>query len=286
MATFTNQATLIFNGQSTSSNVTTGELITGLTLTKTAIVGEYGRGDNVSYIVTVTNAGGAVTGATLTDDLGAYTVGTTTVYPLSYVAGSLLYYQNGAPATGATAAGGPPLVITGIDIPAGGNVQIIYEATANEYAPLATGSEIVNTAALTGTGVTEPTEDTATVPLTETQVEQALEKRIAALLREVEGVGSCRVMVTLESGTRTVYAADATSSVGADGATAYSESYLTVDTDAGPVGLLLTRIQPTVKGVAVVCDGGGDATVQQRVMQVVTTAFHISERRVCVVKQE
>ena len=163
MATFTNQATLIFNGQSTSSNVTTGELITGLTLTKTAIVGEYGRGDNVSYIVTVTNAGGAVTGATLTDDLGAYTVGTTTVYPLSYVAGSLLYYQNGAPATGATAAGGPPLVITGIDIPAGGNVQIIYEATANEYAPLATGSEIVNTAALTGTGVTEPTEDTATV---------------------------------------------------------------------------------------------------------------------------
>ena len=130
------------------------------------------------------------------------------------------------------------------------------------------------------------TEDTATVTLTETQVEQALEKRIAALLREVEGVGSCRVMVTLESGTRTVYAADTTSSVGADGTTAYSESYLTVDTDVGPVGLLLTRIQPTVKGVAVVCDGGGNAVVQQRVMQVVTTAFHISERRVCVVKQE
>ena len=130
------------------------------------------------------------------------------------------------------------------------------------------------------------TEDTATVTLTETQVEQALEKRIAALLREVEGVGSCRVMVTLESGTRMVYAADVTSSVGADGTTAYSESYLTVDTDAGPVGLLLTRIQPTGKGVAVVCDGGGDAAVQQRVMQVVTTAFHISERRVCVVKQE
>ena len=57
-----------------------------------------------------------------------------------------------------------------------------------------------------------------------------------------------------------------------------------MDTDTGPVGLLITRIQPTVKGVAVVCDGGGNAAVQQRVMQVVTTAFHISERRVCVVK--
>lgn len=133
---------------------------------------------------------------------------------------------------------------------------------------------------------TRTEEKSASVTLTASQVEKALEQRITALLRQVEGVGSCRVMVTLESGTRTVYAADTTSAAGADGAVSYSEHYLTVDTDGGPVGLLLTRIQPTVKGVAVVCDGGGDAAVQQRVIQVVSTAFHISERRVCVVKQE
>jgi stage III sporulation protein AG len=52
------------------------------------------------------------------------------------------------------------------------------------------------------------------------------------------------------------------------------------------VGLLLTRIQPTVKGVAVVCGGADDSAVCQRVVDVVTTAFHISDRRVCVVKQE
>ena len=130
------------------------------------------------------------------------------------------------------------------------------------------------------------TEASDTIILTETQVEQALEKRIAALLRQVEGVGTCRVMVTLECGTRAMYAADTVSATGTDGSGSYSESYLTVDTDSGPVGLLLTRIQPTVKGVAVVCDGGGDAAVQQRVIQVVSTAFHISDRRVCVVKQE
>lgn len=132
----------------------------------------------------------------------------------------------------------------------------------------------------------EKREKSTAVTVTETQVEQALEKRITALLREVEGVGSCRVMVTLESGTQMVYAADTVSSAGADGAASLSESYLTVDTDTGPVGLLLTRIQPTVKGVAVVCDGGDNAAVCQRVIQVVSTAFHISERRVCVVKQE
>lgn len=118
------------------------------------------------------------------------------------------------------------------------------------------------------------------------QVEAALEERITALLRQVEGVGSCRVMVTLESGSRAVYAADTVSATGADGSASLSESYLKVDTDTGPAGLLLTHVQPTVKGVAVVCDGGGNAAVQQRVIQVVSTAFHISERRVCVVKQE
>ena len=70
MATFTNQATLIFNGQSTSSNVTTGELASGLTLTKTSISGDYGRDDHVAYIVTIASTLGAITGATLTDDLG------------------------------------------------------------------------------------------------------------------------------------------------------------------------------------------------------------------------
>ena len=163
MAIFTNQATLIFNGQSTSSNVTTGEILTGLTLTKTAITDTYARDGRVSYIVTISNAGGAVTDAILTDTLGAYPVGATTVYPLTFVDGSLLYYQNGALATGATAAGGPPLVISGIDIPAGGNVQLIYEAATNEYTPFALGSTVVNTATLSGGGIAEPLTDTETV---------------------------------------------------------------------------------------------------------------------------
>ena len=163
MATFTNQATLIFNGQSTSSNVTTGEIITGLTLTKTAISSTYKKDGRVSYIVTVSNAGAAVTNATLTDNLGEYEVGALTVYPLTYVTGSLLYYQNGTLATGATAVGGPPLVITGIDIPAGGNVQLIYEAETNEYTPNALGSTVLNVATLTDYGAGEALIDTATV---------------------------------------------------------------------------------------------------------------------------
>lgn len=129
-------------------------------------------------------------------------------------------------------------------------------------------------------------EEPTAISLTGEQVEKALERRITALLRQVEGVGNCQVMVTLESGERAVYAADTVSAAEADGSSSLSEQYLTVDTAEGPAGLLLTHLQPTIKGVAVVCDGGGNAVIQQRVIRVVTAAFHISERRVCVVPQK
>ncbi len=127
--------------------------------------------------------------------------------------------------------------------------------------------------------------DAPAVAVTAVQVEQALEQRITDLLDTVAGVGRCRVMVTLESGEQTVYAADTVRS-STDSGENLSESYLTVDTAAGPVGLLLTRVQPTVRGVVVVCAGAEDPAVSQRVQAVITTAFHISERRVCVVQQK
>lgn len=117
------------------------------------------------------------------------------------------------------------------------------------------------------------------------QVESALEKRITALIGQVEGVGDCRVMVTLESGSRFVYAADRTYSGKADGGSG-SEKTLIVETDVGPVGLLVTEIQPSVKGVAIVCDGGGDPTVCRQVTGLVCAAFNISSGRVCVAKQQ
>lgn len=131
----------------------------------------------------------------------------------------------------------------------------------------------------------DPLPSTAEVTVTAQQVEQSMERRIGDLLSAVEGVGRCRVMVTLDSDSRSVYAADTTTSVNGEHTTS-GENVLTVDTDTGPVGLLLTRIQPTVKGVVVVCDGGSDPVICQRVAQIITTAFHISDRRVCVVQQK
>ena len=170
MATFYNQATLSYGGVVQNSNITSGEIISGVTLTKTAVSSGYGPGDGVTYVVTIVNAENtAKTGITLTDDLGAYTPigGTTEVVPLTYVNGSIIYYQNGILQTAPTVTAGPPLTVTGIEIPANGNVTLLYEATANAFAPLAAESTITNTATATSTAFAEPLTDTASVAVNE-----------------------------------------------------------------------------------------------------------------------
>lgn len=168
MAIFYNRATISYNGQSLNSNQVSGEILEALTMTKTAISGSYGIGDSVSYAVSIVNSGiTAINGLTLTDDLGAYTVGTSTLVPLSYRDGSVIYYIDGALQPAPTVTTTDNLVITGINIPAGSNATIIYEALANGYAPLAAGSSITNTVTVTGGGIASPLTDTATVPVSE-----------------------------------------------------------------------------------------------------------------------
>ena len=151
MATFYNQATLSYRGGVTNSNVTEGELIEALGATKTAISATYTAGGTVAYAISIINSGAAaVTGASITDDLGGYAFGAGTVYPLDYIDGTIRMFVNGAAVTPPEVTAGPPLTVSGINIPAGANALILYEAAVNGFAPLAPGSTITNTATVTG----------------------------------------------------------------------------------------------------------------------------------------
>lgn len=163
MASFTNQAHLSYNGRSVASNVVTGQMLSPLTLTKTAVVDTYAPTDTVTYVITIVNSGAtAYTDLTLTDDLGAYAAGGQTVYPLSYTPDSAVWFINGTRQADPTASGAP-LVISGLSVPAGGNAVILYEAATTDAAPLAEGSEITNAVTLTGSGIGTPLTAQATV---------------------------------------------------------------------------------------------------------------------------
>jgi hypothetical protein len=144
MATFFNQATLSFRGRLTNSNITVGEIRDTVSITKTALSSGYNAGSNVVYALNINNSGTLPITVTITDNLGEYTVGNITVFPLDYVAGSARIFVNGIEESILSVTSGPPLVFADVTLPAASNVQIYYEATVNGFAPIAEGSTIVN----------------------------------------------------------------------------------------------------------------------------------------------
>ena len=207
MAIFSNQATLTYNGNSTNSNIAYGEILDVLVATKTAVEGTYTPGTLVTYVVTLRNTGtAALTGLTVTDNLGGYTLGGTTVYPLTYETGSVALFTNGVPQPAPAVTAGPPLVITGITVPVGGDVVLVYQARANEYANPTTEGTIVNTVTVTGDGLNAPITATETVT-----AEAAPDLTITKSITPTQVVDNDRVTYTFviqNSGNEAVVATD------------------------------------------------------------------------------
>ena len=157
MAIFSNQATLTYNGTSTNSNVAYGEILEVLSVTKTAVGQSYAPGELITYAVTLQNTGTApLSGITVTDNLGGYDFGGTTVYPLSYQPGSATLFIDGVPQAAPAVVIGPPLIFSGITIPGGSDAVLIYQARVNSYANPGVDGTITNTATVSATGLTAP----------------------------------------------------------------------------------------------------------------------------------
>ncbi len=167
MAQFTNQAQLFYNNNVTNSNIAVGEILEVLSATKTAVRDEYGQNDNVTYVISIINSGNiAFTGLTVTDNLGAYTLGTNTPVPLTYLDGTIQYYVNGVLQAAPAVTSGTNLTISGINVPANGNVTLIYETRTNQFAPLDATGSITNTAVISGAGI-QPITVTETITAVE-----------------------------------------------------------------------------------------------------------------------
>lgn len=156
--TFTNQASLNYNGVTVQSNVAVGAVEGVLAVGKNTAAQDYRTGDVITYVISiVNNSDAAVTGLAVTDDLGAYIFNTGTVQPLNYTADSVQYYSNGVLQPAPTVSTADGLAFSDIAVPANGSVILVYEAEVNEFAPPEVGGVIENTVTVTGTGVCDVT---------------------------------------------------------------------------------------------------------------------------------
>jgi len=129
-----------------------------------------------------------------------------------------------------------------------------------------------------------------------TSYKNEVEQSLTNIISSIEGAGQTKILVTVDSSAELVYATDEKNSLNtnnetkdgspqSDSNTQIENSYITVKlADGTQQTVLLKEIQPKVRGVLVVCSGGDDKVIHQRVLEAVTKALDISSAKVCVTK--
>lgn len=144
------------------------------------------------------------------------------------------------------------------------------------------------------TSTSSSEKNTASITVNMTAYKQELEQSLADIVSSIDGAGTTRVMLTMDTSAELVYATDSKDSQqisNENNGDAEQESsdtqlnYITVRlSDGTEQTVLLKEIQPKIRGVLVVCTGGENTVVYQRVLEAVTKALDISSARVCVTK--
>lgn len=124
----------------------------------------------------------------------------------------------------------------------------------------------------------ETTNDTAYSDYT-----NELEDKLCNIISSMDGVGECKVMITLENSKENVYATDNENKTDSDSASSKDE-YVIYDSDNGETPVLIKEYYPKIQGVSVVCSGGDNIVVKEQIINTVTSLFNISTNRVSVSK--
>ncbi len=110
-----------------------------------------------------------------------------------------------------------------------------------------------------------------------------IEQKLTDIISSIDGVGECKIMVTLENSSENVYATDVQSDSDTDSSST-SEEYVIYDSNNGEEPVLLKEYYPKILGVTIVCSGGDDVVIKETVTDTVTSLFNISTNRVSVSK--
>ncbi|MBQ7522671.1 MAG: hypothetical protein IJU14_07325 [Clostridia bacterium] len=127
-----------------------------------------------------------------------------------------------------------------------------------------------------------------------TRYENELRQNLAEIICSIQGAGSTKVMLTMESTVEQVYATDKSVTQKDSNNTRQTDTadnkdlstqstYITVElSDGTQQTVLVKEIQPKVRGVLVVCEGGDNEIVKEKVTDAVTKMLDISSSKVSV----
>ena len=108
------------------------------------------------------------------------------------------------------------------------------------------------------------------------------EQQLVSILEQVEGVGTCQVMLTADGTSETIYAQDQEQEQG-ESRTKIQKKCVIVSDSGSQQPLVQQVVAPEISGVIVVCSGASSAVVQERVTKAVQAVLHLAASRICVV---
>jgi stage III sporulation protein AG len=117
------------------------------------------------------------------------------------------------------------------------------------------------------------------------QFRQQMTEELENILSNIDGVGECRVMISVEGTSEYYYAEniDKTQEYSPSGSNEqYQNEVVVIDSGDNKQALVRKKVKPKINGVVVVCAGGGDITVKERVIKAVSAALNLSYGKICV----
>lgn len=109
----------------------------------------------------------------------------------------------------------------------------------------------------------------------------SMDEKLCELLMSIEGVGKAQVMLTVSSTEEYVYAETVKR-----GTSQAENSYVIIDKGSQKEALVKKVNNPTIKGVVIVCEGGDDPRVCEKIYKAVSTALDISTSKIYVAEMK
>lgn len=105
-----------------------------------------------------------------------------------------------------------------------------------------------------------------------------IQNDVKVIIESIKGAGKTVVYITYESDSENVYAINTDEKT--DGSDVHIKSEYVITDDENAV--ILKVKYPKVKGVAVVCEGGNDPIVKEKIYAVVSALFDISTNKISI----
>ena len=101
---------------------------------------------------------------------------------------------------------------------------------------------------------------------------EVMERKIQGFLNEINGISDVSVILTVESSSETVYATQGVN----------SDYVIIKDAKGNENAIPLTEISAKIRGIAVVCDYGGDERLKMTVIELLSAVFDVGANRISI----